>query len=396
MKVAVSNSLACVLVLCGSAALRGADTVAPPPNPPAPITPPAALSPQLVQALGELAGDDYVQRQQAVDKIQAALADAIGALIRQNDPEARNRMAGIMEYNAALSRWGLEALQLPPAQRAAVVAWAMAPRMAPLIARVYATHPEQRQEAIRELARNTDPNAGTLLARLICDEDATVRLMAMDAVRQRPATPVIVDALWNVAVGAAGPATYNRSPTMLNTLALEFNSPQLYGGRTLDERAAIGVLIGLKDAGVAARVGVYLEQHAAEKMSGGQGGSVFLGNNPLRGVLALAQSYHARQAIAPLMKIVAGPVSGTSNINFGGHPTCLTNRTEAMAAICLISGLKPEDYDLHKSPQINQWCTTDAAAEKQAATKLIQWYQDHRAEFAAPTAPAAPLAPVAH
>jgi hypothetical protein len=139
-------------------------------------------------------------------KIQAALAQSIREMVMLDDPEARNRMAAIMEYNIAISRWAIDALALPREQRMALARWAMTPEVAPVIAKVYGK-PEQRAAGIKELSAYSDANASLVLAYLIRDQDRGVRLMALAAVRDRPATPAVIDALWSVASGAAGPAT---------------------------------------------------------------------------------------------------------------------------------------------------------------------------------------------
>lgn len=358
-----------------------------------PATQPAPLSPQLVQAIGQLTADDYQDRQAAMGKIQAALAQGIREMVLLDDPEARNRMVGIMEYNAALSRWAIDALALPREQRIALAKWAMTPQVAPLIANVYGSRPEQRAAGMKDLGTNADANASLLLAHLIRDEDRSVRLAAMEAVRERPATPAVIDALWSVASGAAGPAT-SMGPQLrvAGGGRVVFGGAALastvnYGSRMPDENTAIDVLIHLKDPGIPEKIRAYFAD-SAKTTPRGAGMSLVFGNDPMRGILALAAAYQVKQAVPPLMKIVNSPVSGTSTFNFNGHPTCITNRTAALATVCQISGQKPEDYKLRKSAELNQWCTPDAPAETQAADKLTQWYQNHRAEYEPATQPA--------
>jgi hypothetical protein len=374
-------ALAVGMALTFPSGLRAAD---------APATEP--LSPDLTKAIAQLTADDYQERQQAVSKIEEALAANVRQLLLLDDPEARNRMSAIMEFNAGLSRWAIDVVQLPKEQRQAVVLWGTSPEGSSLVAKIYSAHSDQRVEGVKDLAKRTEPATATLLATLITDDDRTVRLAAIAAAGDRPVNAAITDALWNVATGTARPGnrfgqlTINGGQVnIVGNGRLVIGGNTYYGGRYGDESAAMDALIHLKDPSIPPRVRAFLEgttkTGATEVRFSGA-----MSNDPTQRVLTLAAAYQVTEALPSLMKIVTGPVSASSSVNLNGQASYVTNRTAAMATVCLISGQKLDDYKLHKSPEMNQWATTDAAAEGEAATRLAKWYDKYQQQPA--TAPA--------
>jgi hypothetical protein len=399
------KSLATLLLL--SAAVRAAD--------------PAPTAVPLADALKQLTADDYQTRQSAGDKVNAALAQNIHEMLSYNDPESLGRIAGALEYNAALSRWALDVLKLPAEQRAALATWGTTPQVAPLLARIYGKDAPERAKAIAELAQDKSPNVNTLLAKLIRDEDAAVRNAAIAGARTRPADPAVIEALWGLATGTGGEdqaeAIKGLPPgvhvMMGKAIARNFKMMQ---GRALggianvvvqgningvpfgniggqedhsDDSQAVAALIAFKDPSVAAKVRAYFQEAkpAADVPAGAMRMMFGGGGDPaMQNVLTLAEAYKVTEVIPHLMKTVTDGAVNTQSVTINGTTYCTSNRTDAMAAVCLISGQKPEDYKLTKAPELNAWTTPDAASEGAAADKLTKWFQSQPAA----TQPASP------
>jgi hypothetical protein len=360
----------------------------------APATQP--LSPEIGNAINQLSADDYQERQHAVGKIQQALADTIRQLLLLDDPEARNRMSAIMEFNAGLSRWAMDVMQMTKEQRDPMVTWGTLPENAPLIAKLYSTRAEQRLDGIKDLAKRTEPPAAVLLAALIRDDDRAIRLSAIAAARDRPIHPAITDALWTVATTQPGNGIrrLNINGGQVNIVGngrLAIGGITYFGNQTGEQDAAAEALIHLKDPSVPARVRAFLESPPRNALGDVRFAGV-MANDSTQRVLNIAGAYQVTEALPALMKIVTGPVTNANSFNFNGQSSYFSNRTAAMAAVCLISGQQLEEYNLHKLPQGNQgvttdqWATNDAAAEGQAADRLANWYAKYQQKPA--TAPA--------
>ncbi len=402
------KSLAVVLLLMS--VVRGVEPVA------APAVP-------LHEALKQLTADDYETRQGALDKIQAALAQNIHEMLLLNDPEARGRLTEALEYNAALSRWALDVLALPAEKRTAMADWGTSPEVAPQIAKIYSKDAPQRVKGIGELAKNSNPNVNNLLAKLIKDEDASVQQAAISAARTRPANPAVIDALWDVAMGTSSEqgATMQGMPNgvkMMMGKAMRVHMAravgaagmlQIGGGAQVIVRGnvngvpfgnvggmgdesgtsrAVAALIGFKDPLVVAKVRAYYQDDKAVKAGGVGGfGVMFGGDDASQNILTLAEAYQVKEIIPYLMKIVSDSGVNTQSMTMNGKTYCTSNRTDVMAAVCVISGQKPENYKLQKSEELNAWTTPDAATEGAAADKLVKWFHSQPAPVTTATQP---------
>jgi len=390
---------------------------------------PATTAPAvgITEALKQLTADDYQVRQAAVDNIQAALARNIHDMLALNDPEAHNRMNGVLDFNVALSRWAQGVLALPSDQRRALAAWGTTPAAAPLVAKVYGKDAAQRTTALAELVKSPDPAVNTLLAMLLHDEDSAVRQASLVAAKDRPANPVIVNALWDMATGAAadGPAgmvKVNGLPPnvrmMMKRAMGNMGNIRINGlgaahvviggnvngvpfgnmggmttvGPSSDDALAVEALIAAKDPTVADRVRAFIHDGKLDLTSSGVQ-NLLGGDAATQNVIALAAAYHVQEALPHLMKIVSNPSVRTDTVSVNGQSECTSDRTDAMAAVCQISGQKPEDYDLHKSAQLGAWVVPNGAAESAAAEKLTKWYQSQTDHAPLPTVPPTTIKP---
>ncbi len=162
--------------------------------PPAESTQPApTLSPQMDAALRQLTGGSYVERQKAMTAIQQALADQMRQMLAVDDPEARARVGGLLEFDDALVKWAMDSLKLPAGERASQLNWGLKADIFPIIAKVYSSNTQTRVAGVKELGKIPGPEASSVLGRLIVDDQREVYLAAMEAVWDRPATPAVIE-----------------------------------------------------------------------------------------------------------------------------------------------------------------------------------------------------------
>ena len=100
-------------------------------------------------------------------------------------------MAGLIEFNEALSRWTLEVLDLSEDDAAPLLKWGLTDEHITLVARAFNRNPDVRADAVADIAKLDGPEADWMFLQLLQDRDRRVSLTAMDAAydRRKPPPP---------------------------------------------------------------------------------------------------------------------------------------------------------------------------------------------------------------
>ena len=224
----------------------------------------AVLSSAMREALPGLSAEDYQTREQAQKQIQLALGQQLASLLGNHDIEAEARTAALLEFNDGVTRWAIDALQLPPEQRQAQIKWGLNPEVLPIVARIYSPTLNNRIEGIKQLPKYDDADVSFLLARLLSDSDRAVYLGAMEAVWDRKPTDAIVDALWYRAVenGFALPNSQpvGRGGNMVFFRGRPIGDNIAASRRLQDDKIAVEVLINLKAPQMRDRLKTFFEK----------------------------------------------------------------------------------------------------------------------------------------
>ena len=356
---------------------------------PADATEPAsALTPRMEAALRQLGSGSYAERQHAVAAIQQSMADQMRQMLAVDDPEARARLGGLLEFDDALVKWAMEALKLPVDERASQLAWGLKPDNFPIIAKIYSTNTQARAAGARELGKIPGPEASSLLARLIVDDQREVYLAAMEAVWDRPATPAVVDALWNRAVEAV--QAYRDVGGVIPQTGLQFRGQPLsaiFAGnyfslsRIQDNGLATDVLIQLNGPLVGRKVTDFLEQ--VEKGQGGappdpQSTSY---QQPLANVCRIVEAGKYREAVPLLVKLATTKTVKSVSITVNRTPLYYSNRTGALAVALKLLKEDPADYKIQRVSGLAVWVTGSATEEDEAVGKLEELWNKHKNEY---------------
>jgi hypothetical protein len=145
---------------------------------------------------------DVAYLQQLTLMMQARLAAQVKVLASQNDPEGMARAVRVLAFADGMSRFLADTLTSSgdARERETLVAWALEPAHAMVVAGAYDRETAGRAAAARELGKLSGEHADVMLARLIDDREREVSLAAMDACWDRAASAAVVDALWNKAI----------------------------------------------------------------------------------------------------------------------------------------------------------------------------------------------------
>ncbi len=170
---------------------------------------PAVSPAEVDQLVIQLSADDYEVRQEALKKLQATfgsnmkrlvlvqealirlqqnLVDELKMLTKAHDFETVARTASLMEFNLALSKWAIDAMQLPETQRAEALAWGLSPEGMQLVGRAYSPRADIRSAGIAEMGKVPGLAVSILLTKMMSDPDRETSIAAMDAMWDRPPT----------------------------------------------------------------------------------------------------------------------------------------------------------------------------------------------------------------
>lgn len=376
------------------------------------------VPPEMLEALRQMTSEDFKTRENAVNQLEVAmtrqfqqmvqvqdvllrvqqgLADQLAQMTQAPDADGKNRVAGLMEFNSAVSRWAVDVMGMPAEQRDPFLQWGIKDENLPIIARAYNRKPEVRAKAARDIAKMTGSQADWLLVQLLNDSDREVSLTAIDAVGDRPPTPAIVDCLWDRAVGAAMAqfrqrATRQRNITIRGrTIVIYDQDPNTNGSRQQDADVVVDILIGYKSEDITNRLNTMFKEMSSTMTNGndyrwrvispnyGEGG---------KAISRLLEAYKPREAVGFLIKVV-------NMENSDGYDTTVNNNEKVRysssidgAALLIKSiGQDPEDYNIKKYQNFgDRWLIKGGQPEEaELKKKIMAWWRVHQKEYTAGT-----------
>ncbi len=393
----------------------------------------SALTPEMLEALKQLSAEDFQARQEAVTKLQQALAKhfqqmvlvqelmlKIQANLAQQlqemtldpDIESQSRVASLMEFNSALSRWAIDVLALPEPRRDAFLKWGLSPEGLPLVVRAYARKDEVRATAAKDLAKLDGDAPMWLLEQLVNDPDREVSLRAMDAIWDKPATPQLVDILFTKAT-AAIINQYRQRPQRIRTINVHGRIIQIYdqdvlaNQRMQDGDIAADLLIRMKSPLVNAHLAdLFNEMTAAIKDPNDYRWRLLSPNYGGGGqtITRLVEAYKPKEAVCFLMKVLDTTYQDGSNASINNVSYRYSMRIDAAALLLHLTGQDPETYKIRKIANFgDRWVMQGQEKEEgEMVRALQQWWYEHYKEYggeeppkpAAPVTPAQPAVPV--
>lgn len=393
-----------------------------------------ATSEQILAALQQLSADDFQTRQLAVANLQKSLVKQMqqtvlvqevmlkiqqnmGEQLRQmtlvGDPEAQNRVAGLMEFNLALSRWSIDTFNLPPDKRDPMFQWGLSPQGYDLVAKAYARKSETRIAAIKDLAKLKDAPSTALLSMLLQDTNREVSLAAMDALWDRPLTDENLTVIWNKAIGFAIQQNRPRASTnkiiVVHGRAINYYDQEAnYQINNQESEVAADLLVEAKSPKVLERLDAFFKEISDSlndtndyrwRMLSPNYGNVGQSLNKL------LEAYKPKSGVLCTIKILQqgqnsnrqdGYVNQINNKNYYQSPL-----VDAAFLFLQLTGEDPTDYKITKvmnygnrpmlevdAKQGDQ--VAGAKEERKMIRKILVWWQDHYQEYGAAKPPKPP------
>lgn len=390
-----------------------------------------AVTPEMIEALRQLSAEDYQTRQEAMKKLQQAmtthfqqmvlvqqlmlkiqdnLAEQLRQMTLSAEGEGQSRVASLMEFNQALSRWAIDVLGLPEEKRDAMLKWGLSPDGYPLVVRVYSSKDEVRAGVTKELAKIDSDNAIWLLGRLLDDVDREVALSTMDAIWDKAPTPQMIDILWNKAVGQTI-QQYRPRPTRSRTMNVHGRLVQVYdqdynsSARMQDADVAADVLIHWRNPVITDRLNTLFKEMAASIRDPNDYRwrviSPNYGGEGAKTLSRLMEAYKPKEGFQFIMKVLAstnqdGYINQMNNVNYWQ-----SSRVDAAALLCRMTGQDPEDYKIQKYANYgDRWMLRVNAKpneqqnamkeEQQMIRQLLVWWNEHYKEYGVQEAPKIP------
>jgi len=385
----------------------------------------AVLSPEFAAAFEKLASEEFPERQEAIRVLQRLLTNQVRQTIALQqvmlqvqqdlsqqmraltgrasaDAEADARVAGLMEFIQAVSRWAGDCMLLPAAQRDAMLKWGSTDEMMPMIAAMYSRSTEARVQAIREVAKNpATEQVNWLLLQMLNDQDRAASLTAMDVLSNRPPNPEVINALWNRSMantltqvrGQARPAR-TRMVTVAgrNVQVVEQDSGD--GARNLpDGDVAADVLIKYDTPAVAEKLDDLFKElgrtlDGSNNSNAWRSLSTYYGGNNNATLWRLVSAYQPKEAVRFLVKAVdqASNDGGESIMNVNGKQERFRMGSKVEFAVMLLraTGQSTEDYGIVRMPNYNpeRFAVKGSMDDEAAMSKKVQeWWKTHAKEY---------------
>jgi len=340
----------------------------------------SSLSPKMKTAISELASEDFATRNHGFDEFQTALNDQMIAILSHDVPEVRARVLIGLEYNEALTRWGIAILRLPDDQRKSIVSFAAEPDAFPTMPNLFNPNMYTRLSAIRTLGKIKHPAVDLLLAQLIKSPDRPVYVTAMDVACDREPSDLVVDALWTRAV-ASGYLSKGTSAPQAQIIFRGNSVGALYANESmalpgLDHELACQALVKLSGPQLDERLVSFFKN--LERLSGQNSGfrvNVFSDSyNPLRHAYELAILRKPKNLLPILYRLATGNPINPNKTLVGKEAVFYSSRTPAIAALCRILGNDPAKLKLKQYPVPNPvWMFPTEADELAAINQVHQW-----------------------
>jgi hypothetical protein len=363
---------------------------------------------QVVSAINQNAAEVYYVTQ-IVGLIQRNITAQLRELSRVEDPEARLRLSEVLAFNEALSRFAIDMLELPPAQRQTMLAWGLDPKNVEIVGQCWAGDPEVRAQAARNLATRTGPEPERVLVHLIEDDDRMVALTALDLAADRPPSEALVEAVWRRAIeypmrmygsnwGFAAlveqstsekPVAPPRQKTLyIHGRIVQINSTDTFYLRAQDAEVATEVLLAYKSPLVEARLNKMFE--ALSDGTRDPYGYRFRMFSPNYSGIAvylmrLVDAYKPKAFVPCIMVMGAARFSDGYTQQINNQSFRISSRVEALGLLVQFTGQNKEDYGLtHLQPWGNRWMLVGEEKEEEAAAKKMRdWWGDHYKEYGA-------------
>ena len=347
---------------------------------------------------------------QIVLLIQRGIAEQTRMLATVEDPEARLRLSQVMQFNESLSRFAMDMLELPAEQRRKMLAWGFDPQHVDAVNLAYAADSDRRVEGARALAQFKGPEADTLLAVLVDDYERDASLAAMDVMGDRPASDILVDALWRKAVEypmmqfgqnyglglmeqnaisrtSGSPKTLNIHGRMVQIYDYERGTMQ-YSRRVMDGDVACEILVGWKAPRVEEKLVALFAMLAEPRndpnkmrwriLSPDYG---YTGVNLRR----MVEAYRPKAAVPYLIARLSTGAGDGYNQMINNQMYRYSARVDALALLVKVTDQNAEDYKLVNMPMWGgRWLMAgDEKQEEAAAKKMKEWWGVHFKEYGA-------------
>jgi hypothetical protein len=392
----------------------------------------SSLSPEFADAFAKLAAADFQEREGAITRLQGLLAKQVRQTIAlqqvmlrvqqdlsaqlraltgraSSDVEADARVAGLLEFNGAISRWASDCMALPAKERDAMLAWGASDAMLPLIAQLYSRSTDTRIQAIRDLAALQAPpaQANWLLLQMINDPNRAVALTAMDVLYTRTPDTAIVDAVWSRATaylqqqlrGGSQPGR-QRTITVADRTITYYDQEGSPVSRGLpDTDIAADLLVKFKDPRVGEKLDDLFREMGKNLQPGGDSRWRVItynygGGESARVVSKLLDAYQPKEAVRFLAKVLDQPMQdgNDTQINLNGQPekVRMSSRIEAALMFIRATGQSADDFGLLRMPNYSpeRWALRGTAAEEAAMIKKLQdWWKEHAKDYGTPELP---------
>jgi HEAT repeat protein len=379
----------------------------------------ATIPPEMIDALRKLADDDFKVREAAVANLQQVMTrqfqqmvalqtlmlrvqDGLAEQLKQmtagaGEAEGQARVAGLMEFNSALSRWAIDVMALPEKQREELLKWGTKEENLPLLARAYGRSEEVRAKVAREIAKMEGPEADWLIVQLLNDPSREVGLLTMDAIFDRKPTTPIVSALWDRATLAAMNQIRqrqgkNKNINVRGRMINIYEQDYAAQARMQDVDVAVDVLLKYKDPLITERLNDLFTELASTMNNQGDYRWRVISPNYGDGGRALSRlidAYKPKKSIPFLVKAIA-----MSNANDGSDTTMGNNekyryssRIDAAAMLIRAIGQDPDEYNVKKHQNWgDRWLIKGGVAEEEAMVKKLQtWWKEHSSEYESTT-----------
>ncbi|MEI8197873.1 MAG: hypothetical protein WCI73_18410, partial [Phycisphaerae bacterium] len=409
-------------------------------TPTAPTTNPAGLSsgseggvitPEMLESLRQLSAEDFQTRQDAIQKLQVAMTRHFQKLVLMQDlmlkiqdnlaeqfrqmkeaPESEKdvRVATLMDFNQALSKWAIDTLNQPPERRDPMLKWGLSPAGYPLVVRAYSRKAEVRAAVTTDLAKLDSAQATMLLGLLLDDPDREVSLTAMNAIWDKPLTAQNLDNLWNRAVGFAlqqyRPRPSRQKNVMVHGRMVTIYEQENYQNRMQDADIAGEVLIHAKSPLVTDRLNSLFKEMSGNLLKNPNDMSWrLLSQNyggPAQIINKLVEAYKPKEVYPFIVKLISNPLQQDGYFNqINNASYWLSMRVDAMGILLKITNQNAEIYKIRKIPNFgDRWVLQieakqgdqagAMAEERKTVRKVLVWWQDHYMDYGAEPPPKLP------
>jgi hypothetical protein len=345
--------------------------------------------------------------QEALIRLQQSLAAQLKVLTMAQDLEAVARTASLMEFNEALSKWAIAAMELPDAQRAEVLKWGLSDDGMQVVGRAYSPRADVRVQGIAEMAKVPGTAVSILLGKMVMDSDRVVSIAAMDGLWDRPATPETLSALWQKSVVSMA-AMYGGQRTDVRNRIINFHGravnvitgPGYNNGNYEDGAIATDVLVHLHSPDTETRLKTFLAEFANGPIDPNNGAyryQMFLPNygGPGQDMQRLIDAFKPKEIVSVYMHFLLAQTMNDGNngeTDIGGKKYRYGTKLDMIGRVCKATDQEPDTYGIKKIPQLGDRYVIDATdkGDDAAMTKLKAWWEQHKAEYGEKPAAAMP------